>query len=433
MKISKYTKLIKLEDRHFIYNSISNFLCEIDNDLFLILNFKRETKGNINYDEIDDAETWELLITRKIITKNENDDLLQITSSFEMMRRASQSMNLTIAPTMDCNFSCHYCFETKKKGAMDSKIVENIINYVNNMEQIKEVFVTWFGGEPLLQPEIINQISVGIANSDKYKYSAQIITNGYYLTATNLKMLLKNKVKHVQISLDGIFEEHNKTRFSKTDKDSFSKIIKNIDYFHMSDFDLILALRINLDSKNLHTYEKIHDYFTNKYKNDNRISFAPAFIQDTTKKNNKTTINDFEEKLHFWKNTSKFDSSKNCFFYPDNKVNECSVRNYNSWAIDSEGLVYKCWEIIGNEEYAVGTIGEKGININNEVLLRRYLFGANHLESNRCRDCFSLPVCNGGCPHKRIENEFNGKNFNMCTYQENNLEKIIIERIKRSF
>ena len=105
MKISNYTKLIKLETRYFIYNSISNFLCEIDNNLFLILNAKLETKGKINYDEIDDAETWKLLISRKILTENEKDDLLKITSSFEMMRRASQSMNLTIAPTMDCNFS----------------------------------------------------------------------------------------------------------------------------------------------------------------------------------------------------------------------------------------------------------------------------------------------------------------------------------------
>ena len=253
------------------------------------------------------------------------------------------------------------------------------------------------------------------------------------MTATNLKMLLKNKVKHVQISLDGIFDEHNKTRFSMNDSDSFSKIIRNIDLFHTSDFEMSLALRINLDSNNLHTYENIHNYFTDKYIKDKRISFAPAFIQDTTKKNNKTTINDFEEKLHFWKNISKFNSTKDYFFYPNNKINECAVRNYNSWVIDSEGLVYKCWEIIGNKDYAVGVIGEKGININNDNLLRRYLFGANHLESEKCRACFSLPICNGGCPHKRIENEFNGKNFNMCMYQENNLDKILIERIKRTF
>lgn len=432
MKISKYTKLLKYNDKYFIYNSLSNFLCEIDVNLFAILNNKQQSKNEIVIDEIDDNDTWNLLVAQRIISQNDKDDLLEITSSFEKMRRVSQSLNLTLAPTMDCNFHCPYCFETKKRGVMTNKTVVNVIHFVKNYDNIKNIFVTWFGGEPLLYPEVIKKISNEISILGKHDYSAQIITNGYNLTIDNIKLLIESKVNLIQLSMDGIFEHHNKTRFTKTDNDTFTTIIKNIDCFHKTDLDVSLIIRINLDNKNIHTYKGIHNFFTERYENDKRIVISPAFIQDTTKKNNNTTITDFDEKLKFWQSVSTIKNT-NEFLFPNNSINECAIRNYNSWAIDAKGFVYKCWEIIGNEDYKVGVLTENGINITNETLLRRYLFGANHLESQKCRECFSLPVCNGGCPHKRIENEFSNKNFNMCTYKEENLEKLILERIKKEY
>jgi uncharacterized protein len=393
---------------------------------------KRKQNKKILFKEIDDQETWNLLVNKKIITESEQDDLLEITASFEKMRRVSRSLNLTLAPTMDCNFYCPYCFETKEKGMMSENTINNIITFINIHDDIKDLFVTWFGGEPLLYPEIIQKISKEICNSEKYTYSAQIITNGYNLTIDNITMLIENKINHIQLSLDGIFEYHNKIRFTKEDKDTFSTIIKNIDDFHKSDLNINLTIRINLDSKNVHTFKEIHDFFTEIYENDKRITTSPAFIQDTTKKNNKTSITEFDEQLNVWKNVSNIKNNKR-FLFPDNRINECAIRNYNSWAIDAKGSVYKCWEIIGNTDYKVGELSEDGIKITNEVLLRRYLFGANHLENQKCRDCFSLPICNGGCPHKRIENEFNNKKFNMCVYKEENIEKFILERIKKEY
>lgn len=107
-----------------------------------------------------------------------------------------------------------------------------------------------------------------------------------------------------------------------------------------------------------------------------RIVISPTFIQDTTKKNNNTTITEFDEKLKFWQYVSTIKNT-NEFLFPNNNINECAIRNDNSWAIDAKGFAYKCWEIIGNE--------------------------------------------------------FNNKKFSMCTYKEDNLEKLILERIKKEY
>jgi uncharacterized protein len=293
---------------------------------------------------------------------------------------------------------------------MSDKTINNLVNFIQKHDQIKDIFVTWFGGEPLLYPEIIQKISSKICNSDKYSYSAHIITNGYNFTMDNIKMLFDNKIYRIQISMDGIFEHHNKKRFTKTDKDTFSTIIKNIDNFHKSDYQLNLVIRVNIDSENIHTFKDVNKFFKEKYGNDKRIVALPSFIQDTTKKDNDGTITDFDKKLNFWKEIA-CESNNNSFLYPENNIYECAIRNYNNWVIDAKGDVYKCWEIIGNKNYKVGELMEDGLKITNQVVLNRYLFGANHLEDPKCRSCFSLPICGGGCPHKRIENEFNNKNL----------------------
>lgn len=52
--------------------------------------------------------------------------------------------------------------------------------------------------------------------------------------------------------------------------------------------------------------------------------------------------------------------------YPEPFFNECAVRNDMAIAFDPEGYTYKCWEVIGNKEYAIGKLDKDGIlaNIN---------------------------------------------------------------------
>lgn len=158
---------------------------------------------------------------------------------------------------------------------------------------------------------------------------------------------------------------------------------------------------------------KRKSFFRNRYSNKN-ISVVPAFIIETTKSCMESCISNQQEKLEFYKDLSKKTSSKD-LIYPSNNVEECAIRNLNSWVIDSKGDAYKCWEIIGNNKYKVGYIDENGMHITNQKILNRYLYGADPLEDNKCRKCQLLPICSGGCPHKRIENKFYHKQFKVCT------------------
>lgn len=423
MKISKYTKFLINDDKYYIYNSISNFLCKIDEELYFTLN-QKDVEG-----EIEDKKTVDFLFENKILTNNDKDDLLDYISSIQLKRRQSSLLNLTLTPTMDCNFYCPYCFETKEKGVMSETIIDNIIEFIGANKNIDSVNLDWFGGEPLLAPQVIESLSEKIKKLNLRRINSTIITNGYFLNDENLTLLKRCGVTYIQLSMDGIFEAHNKKRFTKDDKDTFSTILKNIDNFFAKGYEIQLGIRMNIDGENINEYPKIHQFFKERYKNSKWISIHPAFIINTTKSDNSAAISNEDTKLNFNKVlVEEFKSPK--FVYPNNGINECAVRNIHTWAIDAKGDVYKCWEIIGNNDYKVGELTEKGINVTNKTLLNRYLFASDPFENQKCLDCFCLPICGGGCPHKRIENEFNNKDFDHCSQFLNNLDDYLFERIK---
>lgn len=102
------------------------------------------------------------------------------------------------------------------------------------------------------------------------------------------------------------------------------------------------------------------------------------------------------------------------------------MRNVLCMAFDPEGYVYKCWELIGNKEYAVGKLsGEGKLEITNSVNYNRQMYGADPLADPACIKCKYLPICNGGCPIQRIENSFENKRNNVCTFYKGHMEDFL--------
>jgi len=94
------------------------------------------------------------------------------------------------------------------------------------------------------------------------------------------------------------------------------------------------------------------------------------------------------------------------------------------------GKIYKCWEIIGKKEYAIGKlIDDKIENVNIEVL-NRQLYGADPLDDKTCSRCSYLPICHGGCPVHRIENEFEDKNNDVCTNRKGYMKEFLKAHLK---
>lgn len=67
--------------------------------------------------------------------------------------------NIIIAPTLECNAHCFYCFENGfKKGKMSIETADRLVDYLQEHWNGEKLGITWFGGEPLLAADIIDRI-----------------------------------------------------------------------------------------------------------------------------------------------------------------------------------------------------------------------------------------------------------------------------------
>ena len=83
------------------------------------------------------------------------------TQAFQASGEGS-GLSLTVCPTLACNFACPYCFETARPGRMSRETQDALVKFVGEemtLFRLRELHVAWFGGEPLLCPDVIESLS----------------------------------------------------------------------------------------------------------------------------------------------------------------------------------------------------------------------------------------------------------------------------------
>jgi len=432
MKLSKYTFLFPAEEDYYIYNTLSNALLSIDKDSYNILIKKQTEKSTVSEDDID-KELYEVLDEKRFITENDKDEFLAYKSMIHLQRNSKNFMHLTIAPTMDCNFSCHYCFEKKEKKYITSEVIDSLIKYVEQQKELSNIFITWFGGEPLMALDKIREFY------DKFQkiwgekaFSSNIITTAYYITPEVIEILKAVKISSMQITLDGGRETHNKIKQTEGCSDVFSKIIENIDLITETAPEINVVIRVNLTKENANEYIQLHSFLNNRYKGKN-LGIAPGLVKDRgcNRGENSSLFFNHKEYAEFVLNLfNTYGIHSPALHYPSRFFEECAIRNPTSTNIDPEGYVYKCWEVIGNKKYAIGKLDDGIITEVNATMLNRQLYGADTLDDKKCVQCSYLPVCNGGCPIHRIENEFEGAKNDVCCLHKGYLPEFLKAHLK---
>ena len=77
---------------------------------------------------------------------------------------------------------------------MTDAVIDKTIAFINNdVQEAEAVSIAWYGGEPLLCPEIIQRITENIHVKDG-GFTASVITNGYFLDRKMAEFLQRQKV-----------------------------------------------------------------------------------------------------------------------------------------------------------------------------------------------------------------------------------------------
>lgn len=392
-----------------LFNTLTCAFGKMDKNTQDIYNNIENIEINTIYDE-KNKENINVLKSNGFIVAQDIDESARMHVLGKLLRYNKGIFRLDIAPTMNCNMECPYCFENKTNKKMDSDMVKSLTKFVSrNIEtnNVKDFEVTWYGGEPLLAKEIIMELSkefINVCTEKKIKYRSQILTNGSLLDYNTAKFL-KNEcnINMAQITIDGLKEVNNARRKLKNGKDSFDIIINNIEMCK----DIIpIVLRVNVDKSNMEDAKKLISYFIDekKWGNDIKLYFAPVQEWDNVTNSYNTDYcydeNEFSEidsklfnEIYSRGNTKWID-----MLYPKSSFIYCDAIRYNTFAIDPDGNLYTCREVIGDKKHSIGNI-TNGIAINES-----YSKWLTIELPDTCVKCSLLPLCQGGCPRNRVLN-----------------------------
>ena len=189
------------------------------------------------------------------------------------------TLNLAILPTEQCNFRCKYCYESFGRTKMDEDTVSALIKAVRkNIHKYSGLRVSWFGGEPTVETDIIIKLSQAfqaICKKAKRTYWANITTNGFLLNQQTFERLYECNIYQYQVTIDGVEATHDLQRVLVGGQGSFNTIIQNLIAIkkHERYRHWFITIRTNFSKDIYETMDAYMEYFTDLFGDDERFSF----------------------------------------------------------------------------------------------------------------------------------------------------------------
>lgn len=325
--------------------------------------------------------------------------------------------NIVILTTTDCNARCYYCFEHGIEPLyMQEATAEAIIQYCKKNYKEKEIAITWFGGEPLLNWSIIKYITLGLIDAG-YELVSHVTTNGSLVNQEILDFF-KTYYKRTsfQITIDEIGEAYNKVkRYVDISSDlAFERTMNNVKL--MISQGVILVIRVNFASSKIEEAKKVHKTLIKMLKGYDlskvNIYMAPLSLDcdsEIISNFNGSIEHPFLQMVKEQKDTG-FPLKGVTYDNNETELSDVSVYALRPTGIscgmtlpsrivvNADGLLYKCHRLVGRKQYSVGNIFE-GEDQNNETLR---LFHEVKIVDEECRKCDILPICQSGCKYSRI-------------------------------
>lgn len=455
MKVSDYNFYINddKENIHLIYNALRNTL--VSDDDSKVQNFMKQCDDDIKFHpEYLTEDEYNDLISSGIIVSDDLDEkknAIEINRKrLDILSKKDEHLSLVIAPTLRCNFNCYYCFESKNnrniEDSMNMEVQNDILNFIEKsilQNHIKNVSIIWYGGEPLIQQNIIffMQKKINeICKSYHVKVYSHMITNGVLLTTEISDLLFDHGISGVQITIDGPEHIHNKRRYYPAEPtNNYNLILENI---LNANNNIRFNIRINIDKNNMNfVFAFINDLIERKiWPHKKNVFITPALVKPEQVESDSITnfvlskkdYLIFEDRIRRYlmekyNEISLTNKAKLKFNYPKfGGEAGCGYGIFkNLWIISYNGDIFRCWDFIGVKKHAIGTmkdlLDDFGRSIVNKIKIDNTKF-----EQWGCFDCKFFPICGAECPWEFSKNNEKRR----CTEWKSVLEYRLLNQYK---
>lgn len=332
-------------------------------------------------------------------------------AALQTMSRAAcaavHGIGLTICPTMGCNFDCPYCFEDHGRGKMSPEVQDDVVALTERMleaSKATDLSVTWFGGEPLLAPDVIESLTqrlMALVEERGGTYSAGVITNGYLMDQAMVDMLERCKVETCQVTIDGLEDTHNATRVLAGGGPTFERIVANL---RNCKIPFKVNIRHNVHENNRAEMEPLKEFIDQlAEESGNTLQYYPAPVSGSETADERGR----QVNLLCESNESEVSITQESQRFHKGRGHYCGAHTLWSLGIDDAGNLQKCWESVDKADHSFGTAHDWDPADPLETAahadkLTSWLNTAGALDDEECQECIWLPTCVGGCPYKRL-------------------------------
>ena len=387
MIASRFNKIVKIQDRYFLYNLASKALFEVDETM-------EETLKNVS--DIDE-QTAKILYENGIIADSYEYETSRMINNFNNVKYDRTQMSIFLSMTASCNLNCSYCYQDARKELnvcncyMNDNNWGKIIKYLKDSIQdndIKKLTIFLFGGEPMLDPVKLQEY-VKELKALNTRVILVLITNGTMFNEINVEFFAKN-IDSIQITVDGPKRIHDKNRPYRSGEGTFDDIITNLKRLGEHNPNEI-TLRVNVDENSIESIYGFVDYVCEEGINKivAAVKFSPIFATQNDVMGCGLAIDneDFDSKLG---DLYLYAASKGLNTFKDFDGGVCVGKVQGGYTIDENLNVYTCPGVLYQE--ACGKLTEEGIKIKSEKW-----FDLINNNSECVSKCMYAPICFGGC------------------------------------
>lgn len=387
------------------------------------------------------------LVANGFIVPSGTDELAIIRRRYTQAR-GETPLVVTLTSTMDCNLGCYYCYEARSTDRLETQHISAIESWITerlHSRADKSLHIDWYGGEPMLNVDFIETASLALqrlCERERAPYSASIISNGTAWPDDAGNFVNRHKIRQVQISFDGLSENHNLRRryrrgFSPgTGASSFDLTVALVD--KLLDFTRV-DVRLNLDQRNqgdLIPFVELargRGWFARRFPaviQPARLaaySERSAFMRDDEMSAVEYDI--LRAKLRNYANNQiRIEESEAPDGFPFPRTSVCAALARQSFVVGADGLEYRCGLQVGEKHRAVGRVTTEAAKDMLEVYPDAEWWNTfDPTVLPNCSRCSFLPVCWGGCPKKHLDGD-NHALDEQGQYWRTNLPRLIATR-----
>lgn len=386
-------------DKHYIYDTGSGSLHECD----------EKTAGYLKGEsiEITDEEIKGILTDVEAL-KAEGLLYKEEVKAYPM--KSSEVKALCLHICHDCNLRCKYCFADEGayhnvREMMSLETAKAAIDFlIRNSGNRKVLEVDFFGGEPLMNLEVVKQ-TVYYAKAEAAKVGKRFLftttTNGLLLDDDAIAFF-NEEMENVVLSLDGRAEVHDAVRKTVNGKGSFNLVIEKIKKFVKSRGDKHYYVRGTFTAQNLDFAQDVLFLADNGF---DSISMEPVVTDipelQIREEHLATIEREYEVLCEEYLKRDEAGEGFNFFHFNidleggpclQKRVSACGAGN-EYFSVVPNGDIYPCHQFAGDKKWRMGSVYEGTLN----PQIREQFASSCLFTRNKCGDCFAKFICSGGC------------------------------------